>query len=198
MEGDRKIWEDFKCDADYALSDIYGKNIDFLFIYGKKFTKDESLILDTIQDIFYDLIRNRNNLGSTDNIRLYLLKTFRRRILRTFEKNRKLFWLEPTSLHAEPEITFSVEEKIIQDEESAQRIRSLKQAMKTLNARQREVLYYKFTCGFDYDEICEIMSISYDSARQLVSRSIKKLKQKLTPTSFIFLFVRLKEIDKGK
>ena len=193
MKGDRQIWEDFKRDADYALSDIYGQNIDFLFIYGKKFTKDESLILDTIQDIFYDLIRNRNNLGSTDNIRLYLLKTFRRKIVRTFEKNRKLFWLEPTSGHAEPEITFSVEEKIIQDEESAERIRSVKQAMKTLNTRQREVLYYKFTCGFDYDEICEIMSISYDSARQLVSRSIQQLKQKLPPTSFTFLFVYLSE-----
>ncbi|MFV0267448.1 MAG: RNA polymerase sigma factor, partial [Draconibacterium sp.] len=73
MGEDYNLWENFKKGKDYAVSEIYDRHVDFLFNYGKKFTADEDIVLDTIQDIFFDLIRNRKNLGSTDNIRLYLL-----------------------------------------------------------------------------------------------------------------------------
>ncbi len=191
MGEDYNLWENFKKGKDYAVSEIYDRHVDFLFNYGKKFTADEDIVLDTIQDIFFDLIRNRKNLGATDNIRLYLLKTFRRKLIRALEKSKKYGVMPDFQEEISPDISFSIEEQMIQDEESAQKIKLITEALHQLNQRQREILYYKFTCGFDYPEICELMSISYDTARQLVSRTIQSLKKSLPPKLAPLLFICL-------
>lgn len=188
MPEDRNIWEEFKNGEDSALSCIYHRNIDFLFGYGKKFSDDEDFILDTVQDLFYDLIRNRKNLGETDNIRLYLLKSLRRRLVQEIEKKQKLTKLN-NDYQTEPAIVFSIEEKWIRDEEKLKQMELISQGMKELNSKQREALYYKYTCGFDYGQICEIMSVSYDSARQLVSRAVSSLKKYLSENNLILTFI---------
>ncbi len=92
MLNDREIWEDFKSGDKKATSKIYHENIQLLYRYGKKFTTDEDLIKDKIQELFYDLIRTRENVGTTDNIRFYLIKALRRRIFSELKK--KIFWLK--------------------------------------------------------------------------------------------------------
>ena len=136
-------------------------------------------MLDAIHDVFFELIKKRTRLGVTSNIRLYLLTALRRKLLRILEQNRKLGLVDTEINDAVPEITFSIEEQIIEKEETQQKVELLKKAIKDLNNQQREILYYKYTCGFDYSEICEIMSVSYGTARQLVSRTIKQLKKSL-------------------
>lgn len=185
---DKYIWEEFKNGEDYALSYIYLQNVDFLFFYGKKFTADEDFILDVIQDLFYDLIKSRKNLSSTDNIRLYLIKSFRRKLLYGIGNKRKLDKLNK-DYNLEPDIVFSAEEELITDEDQSRRKMFVRKGMRKLNAKQREVFYYKFSCGFDYSQICEIMSISYDSARKLVSRGINSLKQYMSENNFVFMFI---------
>lgn len=188
MRDDLKIWEDFQKGKDAALSEIYHDHIDFLYNYGKKFTKDENMVLDAIHDVFFELIKKRSHLGVTSNIRLYLLTALRRKLLRILEQNRKLGLVDTEINEAVPEITFSIEEQIIEKEEAQQKAELLKKAIQELNNQQREILYYKYTCGFDYSEICEIMSVSYGTARQLVSRTIKQLKKSL-PSGVLAFFI---------
>lgn len=188
LNSDKKVWEEFKNEKDDALSYIYYQNIDFLFFYGKKFTTDEELILDQIQDLFFYLIKKRKTLGDTENIRMYLLKSFRRRLFKELKKQIKLQELK-NAYQLESDIVFSIEEDLISVEEQSKKNIELKLGMQRLNAQQREVLYYKFTCGLDYNQICEIMSISYDSARQTVSRSIQSLKKYLSEKGVILMFI---------
>jgi len=188
MKEDKQIWNEFKNEADHALPYIYNQNIDFLFFYGKKFTTEEDLVLDTIQDLFYDLIKYRKTLSETDNIRLYLLKSFRRKLLHGIENKKKLARLD-FDYNLEPGIVFSIEEEMITDEEQSRQIKFIKQGLQELNAKQREVIYYKFTLGYDYDQISEIMSITYDSARQLVSRGINSLKRFMLENNFSSMLI---------
>lgn len=191
MLEDKYIWDEFKSGEDYALSHIYHQNIDFLFYYGKKFTDDEELILDTIQDLFYDLIRNRKSLGKTDNIRFYLATAVKRRLFHEI-KNKKKQILSNDDILLEAKIIFSVEEELIKSEELSNQLRLIRLGMNELNTKQREVLYYKFTCDFSYEQICEIMSISYDSARQLVSRAISSMKKYLSENDLILMLITKK------
>ncbi len=179
MKEDQYIWGEFKNGEEYALSHIYHQNIDFLFFYGKKITRNEELILDIIHDLFYELIRSRKNLGRTDNIRLYLLTSFRRKLIREIQQKKK-HEDNYKEIEIQPNIVFSVEEDLISTEEKSHRLELVRKGMKELNLKQREVLYYKFTLGFDYQQICEIMSITNDTARQLVSRAIQSLKKFLS------------------
>ena len=188
MVEDKYIWEDFKNEKEYALSYIYHQNIDFLFFYGKKFTDDDNFILDTIQDLFYNLIRTRKNLGKTDNIRFYLITSFKRRLFKEIQ-NRNKQLLIGEDYRFETDFMFSEEEDIYKVEDDTKRLNLINKGMSELNAKQREILYYKFTCDFDYDQICEIMSISYDSARQLVSRAINSIRKYLSNNDVCLFFV---------
>ena len=108
---DRQIWDDFKKGDSYALSYIYYQNIQLLYRYGKKFSNDNDLIKDTIQDLFFDMLRTRSALGINDNIKYYLIVSFRHKL---FRKLRKQINLETITDHInlEAQITYSLEQEL--------------------------------------------------------------------------------------
>ena len=188
MALDKKIWDDFREGKSYALSHIYYKYIQLLFGYGKKFSDDNDLIKDSIQDLFFDLIRTRKNLGETDNIKFYLLCSFKRKLISNLKKeNLHSFQLEDRE--GQPRIIYSVEHDYIEKEKLSFKEDAIKNALQELSPKQREILYYKYTCEFDYNQICEIMSIKYDSARKQVFRALKVLKQVLSKSDIFSLFL---------
>lgn len=187
MKPDKKIWDDFRKGENYALSHIYFQHVQMLYRYGKKFSQDDELIKDTIQDLFFDLIRTRKNLGETDNICFYLMASFRRKLAKSGNKKIQLEYSGDQELTAE--IVYSAEHELIDKEELSEREKAVKKALAELSPRQREILYYKFTCNFDYDQICEIMKLQYDSARKQVSRALKVMKEMLSGSDLFIFFL---------
>jgi len=186
MKSDKIIWDDFRRGENYALSHIYYQHIQILFRYGKKFSNDDGLIKDTIQDLFFDLIRTRTKLGETDNIKFYLFKSFRRKLVSNIKKTNLTFILTDEKL-PEAKIEYSVEQKLIEKEELTQKEEIMRKALSKLSPRQREILFYRFTCDFEYNQICEIMQLNYDSARKQVFRALKALKEVLAGKDIFLL-----------
>ncbi|MFP3345370.1 sigma-70 family RNA polymerase sigma factor, partial [Halomonas sp. SIMBA_159] len=56
----------------------------------------------------------------------------------------------------------------------------LKEAINQLTPKEREVLYLKFYEGMNYEEIEQIMSVSYQTSRNYVYRALQSLKAILT------------------
>lgn len=187
MTKDNQIWDDFRKGKSYALSHIYYQNVQLLYRYGKKFCKDDELIKDTIQDLFFDLIRTRTRLGATDNIQFYLIRSFRRKLARNVNAQYKTSPEYEQNL-PEAQIVYSVEQDFIGKEELSRREKLVQKGLKELSPKQREILFYKFTCEFDYDQICEIMQLKYDSARKMVFRALKGLKEALSDKNLLLLF----------
>lgn len=184
MNDDRKLWEDFRKGKEYALSDIYYKNIKPLYRYGKKFTGDNELVKDTIQELFFDLIRTRKNLKSTDNILLYLSVSLRRKLICKLRVQKKNLLLEDID-HSDALAVYSCEEELISKENITRNEELILNAVDNISPKQREILYYRFDCGFEYEKICKIMSINYDSARKMVYRALKSLRVHLNVTDFM-------------
>jgi len=192
-ENDTKLWEDFKKGENYALSNIYFLYADSLFRYGKKFSSDDELVKDSIQDLFFDLIRTRSSLGSTNHIYFYLIKALRRRLVQNHSGIKNLIKTDDDAEALEPEIVYSIEDVLIQKETLTEREIKIQKALAGLSPKQREIIYYRFTCDFEYDQICEIMSMKYDSARKMVFRALKTLREELSEAAFTFFVFRLKE-----
>lgn len=179
MNAEKKIWADFRKGKSYALSHIYHKHVQLLFRYGKKFTKDDEIIKDTIQDLFFDLLRTRENLGETDSIKFYLIVSFRRKLIQNLKKQPLYNDTEIDNISIS-EISYSFEPELAENEGWTSREMMVQKGLKKLNPRQREIFFYRFTCDFSYEQICEIMSLKYDSARKLNFRALKLLKQYVT------------------
>ncbi len=179
MDTDQTIWEDFKKGKSYALKHIYDQHIHLLFRYGKKFSKDDEVIKDSIQDLFFDLIRIRENLGNTDNIKFYLIKSFRRKLIQNMKK-QQLYDGGDVERISNVESVSSFEGELILREERAGRAGRVRESLEKLSEKQREILFYRFHCEFSYEQICDIMSLKYDSARKLSFRALKVLKEYLS------------------
>jgi len=172
---DRKLWQALKEGRRSALERIYREQIGLLLSYGSKFALNTPLLENCIQDLFVDLWRRRRTLGDTDSIPRYLVVALRRRIVRQLERERKQGGeLEERDLHFQAEL--NTEEEWIAREASTQQHSRLRQALEQLSARQREAIYLRYYAGMEYDDICEIMDISYQSTRNLVAGGLKKLR----------------------
>ena len=195
MNTDSLIWDKFRGGDICAIETLYFQNVQFLYRYGRKFSPDEDLVKDAIHDLFIYLIQNRATLGPTDNINFYLMRSFRRMLLQNLKKSRSGFRQDlPDSL---PEFIYSVEENLIKKESARQRDLKIRQCLAELNPRQREILYYRFECNFTYEQICEIMSIKYDSARKLVYRAIETLRHMFVEKHTLQLFLAFFKQKRG-
>lgn len=191
---DNELWDDFKKGEKYALSHIYYHYVDDLFRYSKKFTADNELVKDTIQDLFFDLIRTRNKLGNTDNIYFYLIKALRRRLFQSLSNSKKLKQAHQPDEEYLANIVYSIEDEWIQKEQLTKKKEMIRKGLAKLSPKQREIIYYRFTCDFEYDQICEIMSMKYDSARKMVFRALQTLREHISETNITLLLFNLQHI----
>jgi len=90
-------------------------------------------------------------------------------------------------------ITYSYEEELIDRENLSRRDELVRKALNSLSPKQREILFYRFTCDFEYDQICEIMEMQYDSARKMIYRALKSLREYLTETDFVFFYLHVRK-----
>jgi len=180
------LWKQLKEGKKAALERIYSTHIAGLLKYGRKFSKNDALIEDCVQDLFIELWKNRAGLGMTDSIYRYLLVALRRKIIRQISQSRK--WVsdsEPGELDFDVEI--AVDQQLIEMELTSERATRLKAAMGNLSKRQKEVIYLKYVSGLDYEDISDVMGLNYQSARNLVSNALKKLKGTLLPLFIIIV-----------
>ena len=176
---DIEIWLSFKKGDNSAVSFIYLEYFPVLYRYGLKFSADTFLIEDTIQDLFADLIKNRETLGDTDNILFYLLKSFRRKLLRKMKKENRYDLTGEMTDDYPFEVVWSVEHELIAGEESDLRSSFLLKALKELTPRQKEAVYLHFTKELDYTVISEIMNISIEACRNLISKAISNIRKQI-------------------
>ena len=175
MKQDWEIWESFKKGDQSALSYIYFQYFHSMFQYGIRFKDDPEFIKDCIQEVFLKLIKAGEKLGSTENIRFYLFKSLKNTIYKEIDKSHRIELEGSVWLKFDAPFTF--EEEIEEKENVSNKEKALLKALNKLSKRQREIIYLRFECGMEYEEICDIMQLKNDSARKLVFRAIKSLKK---------------------
>lgn len=171
------LWKTFKKgdkEAFGCLATIFYK---ILYNYGTKLCNDTTLVEDCLQDLFLDLWKRREFLAETEHVKYYLLKSIRRKIHLAKKTSGKLMF-PSMALDAEAHFIgeFSIEFRIIENEIREEQWQKLKRVLDKLTKREREIIYLKFYQGMEYEQIANIMSINYQSARNLVHTAIKDLK----------------------
>ena len=172
---DFALWNQFLEGDEKAYLYIYKLYAQDMYSYGMLFTTNSELVKDCLHDVFIKIHRNRKKLSQVDNIRLYLLKAMKNYLFDVFDKKKELFHNDTIEPVFSPEYT--IEDKIIRQEELHYQSRKIRQMLESLTPRQKEVLYYRYMKKLTYDEIGEIMQMNYQSILNLIQRSIKKLRE---------------------
>lgn len=169
-----------------AFASIYQSEVNSLLKYGLKITTSVQLIEDAIQDLFIEIWQKRDRLSETDHIRKYLLVSFRRKLIQNIQKIEKKYYSEESG-EGEYGNEDSPEDIWIDSESFSIKMELLESALKHLSNRQKEIIHLKYGEGLDYPVISEMMGISYQSSRNLLTGALKKLKEFL-PVVIFFLF----------
>lgn len=176
---DLELWQNIKVGDRQSFSIAYNQNIDQLIQYGSRFTKDATLVEDCLHDLFVYVWQNRQKLSDTDSIRNYLMVSLRRSIIKKVKKVSQS-QNEINDHDTAFGTALSIEDILTQTEMDEEKAKRIKKAFEGLSARQKEAIYLKYYNDKDYEDICEILNISYQSARNLVSSGIKKLRDILS------------------
>ena len=167
-------WKLFLEGNDEAYSWLYTSHIQLLYQYGLQITSDTEVVKDCIQDVFVRIYKNKEKLSIPQNVKIYLMISLKNSIYNVFNKER----LEEDyvfNFHSIEEQHIA-ENDFINEEEHREQINEIKRILHVLTPRQREIIYYRFIEEMEYDEICQIMDINYQSAYNLLHRSLQKVR----------------------
>ena len=170
-----------------GLSLLMGKYYRDLYHYTSKFTRDDGLVRDCIQEVFISLWERRETAPAILSPRYYLLRAVKNKVLKALYKRDQVTY--PFDLPDEYDFfqEFDIEQLIIQKQLSEEKAQWLRQALSSLSKRQHEVIYLKFYQRLDHGQIAEQMDISRQSVYNLLHESLQKLRSVwATPSSLPF------------
>ena len=176
---DLVLWADFRNGDRVAFQNIYQTHLNDLFNYGCKITPSRNIVIDSIQDMFIDIWQNRSNLSDTENIKYYLFKALRRRLLRAVKKDKKYCTETNLGTFDNTAIVLPFEYKLIKGQENKERINHLKNAINKLTERQKEVVTLIFYEGFSYEEVSTLIGINLRSTYTLAWKALTSLRKDL-------------------
>jgi len=189
INSDAILWNDFIKGKEDAFRVIYMNHVQALYRFGCHFTDDKALIKDSIHDVFIELHKYRLGLSKTNNIRLYLFKALKRKIIKSTQKRGVFGSIDIEKL---PFLyTITAEEDLLENESEQLKYQQLNQAMSKLSPRQKEAIYLKFVSDLSYEDLGKVMKLNYQSARNLVFRGLEKLRESFHKSMFLF-FIHLK------
>ena len=191
MTSEQKAWDEFRYGSETALKFIFDAYYNFLFNYGHKFTPDDHLIEDVIQDLFVKLWIDREKINSTNSVKNYIYKAFRRRLIRKLDYSPKILAFPAT----EEKIGFNIElghdHRMISAERTRKIHENLAAALGKMTPRQREVIHLRYFEEMDFSEIADVMQLSTKATYKLLYRAIDALKQHLPKFDYLLILYLL-------
>jgi RNA polymerase sigma factor (sigma-70 family) len=174
---EKTVWDEFLKGSNLALSALYKLYVRKLYSYGSQFASGV-IVLDCIQDLFYDLIRNREKLSPCNSVVAYLYASLRRKIFRTVQKLQKEVAQSKLINDDGFQIDLLQNDADELDMHLAEKIRMIGEMCNLLPLRQREIILLYYFEELSYEEIMEIMNIpKVSSARILVYRALQSLRE---------------------
>lgn len=184
-----ELWTRFRNGDEAAFEEMYQAYVGILYNYGLHIIDNTWLIQEAIQDLFINLWKSRNTLSDTTSIKYYLFRSLRRKLHRMVNSEQSFTGISADDKSSQiPQIN-SFEAEHIAREDQLEQIRKLRAAMAELPPRQQEAIRLRFFDEFSLEEIATIMQMNEQSVRNLIQRSIKKLRQAFVGISITFFLL---------
>ena len=186
-EQEQTLWKDMISGNKKSFEDLYNQYFQALINYGFRITKNENLIEDAVQELFISIWNNRTNLSEVNEVKFYLFRSLKNRILRQLEKD--IFdKSEDVDVYLDLLISISEEQKKIDSEQLNTNLDTLQRAIAHLPLRQQEVINLKYYHDFTLDEIAKLMDVNKQSVSNLLFRSYAILRKLFKNLSILIFF----------
>ena len=170
-----KIWLAFIKGDKKGFADLYEITFNRLYHYGMKFTTDEEVVKDCIQELFIKLYRNHRTLPELENPLFYLFRSLKNLLIDALQEKEKMIYFLPQEIPFHAKFIY----KNPEEERNEEIKEKIEEIVNLLSDRQKEVIYLRYQADMSYEEIAAILGINYQSVRNLIHRSIKKIRSEI-------------------
>ncbi len=184
-ESDPGLWMLMKEGDFQAFEAIYTRHFHDLYVYSYKLTREKQVSLDCLQDLFVQIWAKKERLQTVQSVRFYLMKWLKRDIIRFLnDKNlHHLIYLD----RAQDALELVAHENNPEEEEFIKfRAKQIRNAINQLTKREKEVIYLRFMMSLPYEDICEILNLSYQVVMNYQHRALKSLKNNILIRNLAF------------
>lgn len=176
------------------IASYYKLYVNDLVTYALYLGFEKEIILDAIHDIFCKLATDWDMLDSVENVKFYLFKSLKNKLLDTYKLQKHYVDLSTAEVETPFKIQITVEDELIDSEEQALIKKRISEMLETLTDRQREIIYLRYIHGYDYSQISDLLNISIHGCHKLVSKAIANLRAKFGTPLVLLFFCHLQDI----
>jgi RNA polymerase sigma-70 factor (ECF subfamily) len=169
------LWDSFREGDRAAFAQLYELFAADLYRYGYNLVRNRQVVEDCLHELYLHLHENHQRLGPTDNIRFYLFRALRRRLLDTVTRLNKLdseaYHFDNADFLIQPYETMLVEAELVDQQK-----RVVVAELNKLPKRQKEILYLVYMKGLTYSQAAEVMGITIKSVYNTVNVALASLR----------------------
>ncbi|QHW00383.1 RNA polymerase sigma factor [Spirosoma endbachense] len=169
------LWNSFRQGDPVAFAQLYDLFAADLYRYGYNLIRNKQLVEDCLHELFLHLHENKARLGGTDNIRFYLYRALRRRLVDTATRSGKLNSNEYVFDNAGLWID-SYEQVLIEEQVAEQQKLVVLYHLNQLPRRQKEVLYLVYMNELTYQQTAEVMDVTIKTVYNSVNVALQTLR----------------------
>ncbi|WP_350285627.1 RNA polymerase sigma-70 factor [uncultured Croceitalea sp.] len=158
-----------------ALSEIYKKYWDTIYLAAYNMVRDKEISEDIVQDIFVNLWLKRDNIHIKTSLKSYLYTSTIYKVYDYFKKNKKMIKVELFE-HFDKKIQVATPETKLMHKELMEHINSV---IDTLPEKCRLVFKLSREEQLSHKEIAKKLNISHRTVEVHISKALKHLKSSI-------------------
>lgn len=157
-----------------AQLEVYNRYNKAMYNVALRIVKNTAEAEDVMQESFISAFQKLDSFKGESAFGAWLKRIVINNSIGQYRKSQRYTDLPEFGLHEE-----SVENGLHEEEYNSLRSSQVMECMNDLHDSYRSILSLHFIEGYDYEEICEIMEISYANCRTMISRAKDSLRKKL-------------------
>ena len=170
-----QLWDNFRSGDRHAFFQLYDRFAADLYRYGYNLIRNKQLVEDCLHELFLHLHEKKAQLGPTDNIRFYLYRALRRRLLDMVGKLNKFdsedYIFDSAAFLIQPYERVLIDEQVVEHQKLV-----IVAELNKLPKRQKEIIYLVYMKGLSYPQAAEVMGISMKSVYNTINIALTTLR----------------------
>lgn len=159
-----------------AQLEVYNRYQRAMYNTALRIVKDSAEAEDIMQESFLTAFEKLHTFKGDASFGAWLKRIVVNNSIAQFRKAQRISTVSDDQI---PLAADDATDGLDSEDYSQLQVSRLMDTMNELHSSYRQILSLHFVEGFDYEEICQIMDISYANCRTMISRAKESLRKKL-------------------
>ena len=164
-----------------AQLEVYNRYQAAMFNVSVRIVKDTAEAEDVMQESFLTAFNKLETFKGDASFGSWLKRIVVNNSITQYRKSQR--YVELPEFGLEDVVEESSFDGISEDDYASTKAAQVLKGMEEIHANYRQILTLHLIEGYDYEEVCEILKISYANCRTMISRAKESLRNKLIVTT---------------